>query len=694
MKFTPSFTDKALSPYTGLTRESWIEAGIYILKGVFENIKDADSPVVLPRKETEISYPHLNDKPENLKQQQLAEIFEGLTRTFFIAAPIIREKPDLTINGICLKDYYKDHILRVVDPKNPLFVGSYDSLSKLVKSNDPTRCYQQTVETCALVIGLWLADKEIWNTYSEAEKGLIADFLSGFANAATVPQNWRLFNMLDLAFLHMNGYSIDKSVMLDHAQAILSYYVGEGWYRDGQCFDYYSCWAFNVYAPIWNLWYGYENCPYIARQFEKHSNTLMETYPNFFDKDGFTNMWGRSNIYRNASTSAFCGNMLLKKSTANPGLARRIASGSLMQFLSREDVFFNGVPTLGFYGQFAPLVQGYSCAESPYWFGKAFLCLYLPKEHPFWSATEENGVWGALGLNGVKVTTLDGPALAFSNHGGNGETILRTGKIRKAKDDLHGMWNYGKLCYNTKYPWESTPLLSEGELKTGDVESEQYTIKDVTTGKVLHPNVMFWGREKDSVLYRRIFFDFDMETENHWNQAINLADFTVPLGIMRVDKLRLYRRPVIITLGSYGFPDNGSTEIVEKYKGNAKAIILKGTDSLGHRKQLAMTVYDGFDDLKVTKSHGTNPDSENSVVIYATAKRNKMYDATEPYVMISQVITLDNDREFTDAELFPIHDIIYEDEYRNGAYGTVTLRLKNGEDRVINYNKIERYMSL
>ena len=135
-------------------------------------------------------------------------------------------------------------------------------------------------------------------------------------------------------------------------------------------------------------------------------------------------------------------------------------------------------------------------------------------------------------------------------------------------------------------------------------------------------------------------------------------------------------------------------KIIEKYKGNAKAIILKGTDSQGHRKQLAMTVYDGFDDLTVTKSRGTNPDSENSIVIYATAKRNKMYDATEPYVMISQVITLDNDREFTDAELFPIHDIIYEDEYRNGAYGTVTLRLKNGEDRVINYNKIERYMSL
>ena len=103
--------------------------------------------------------------------------------------------------------------------------------------------------------------------------------------------------MLDMAFLDMEGYEIDEEIMLDHAQSILAYYAGDGWYRDGHSFDYYSCWAFNVYAPIWNLWYGYEKQPYIAAKFEEHSNKLMETYADFFDRDGFTNMWGRSNIY-------------------------------------------------------------------------------------------------------------------------------------------------------------------------------------------------------------------------------------------------------------------------------------------------------------------------------------------------------------------------------------------------------------
>ena len=694
MAFTPKTIDKELSPYTGLTRESWIEAGIYLLEGCFNNIESIEAPVVLPRKDTEITYPHLKDSESEQAQQRLAEIFEGLTRTFFIASVIIHERPDLVINGIPLKEYYKQHVLKIVTPDNPLFVGSYESLTKLTKSADPTRCYQQTVETCALVIGLWLSKEEIYNTYTRKEKDLIADFLMGFATAPTVPQNWRFFNMLDLAFLHMNGYEIDKDIMLDHARAVLDYYAGDGWYRDGQCFDYYSVWAFNMYAPIWNLWYGYENEPYIAKMFEKHSNTLMKTYPDFFDKDGFTNMWGRSNIYRNAATSGFEGNLLLRESTVKPGLARRIASGSLMQFLSREDFLYKGVPTLGFYGEFKPLVQGYSCAESPYWLGKAFLCLHLDKNHPFWTEKETNGTWESLKPNAVKVTTLDGPALCFSNHEANGETILRSSKIRKAAKDLHGIWNYGKLSYNSKFPWESTPLLDEATgLNTGEVESEQYVIKDITTGNILNGNVNLYHGCKDDVLYRRLFFDFTMENENHWNQAITLADFTMPKGIMRADKLRLFRCPVSITLGSYGFPDNG-TSILTKETKNAKAIILSGKDKTGKPKQLAMTIYDGFESIGLTHSKGTNPDSENSIVIYASLRREKMYDGSAPYVLISQVITSESVTPFTDDEIFPIEEINYRDKGNVGAYGEVTIKFKNGDSKVINYNKIEKNLSL
>lgn len=690
MIFKPKTVDYTISPYTGLTRESWIEAGEYLLRGVFRNIKQFTDPVVMPRKETKITYPHSVDAV----WEQKAEYFEGLARSFFIAAPLIHDNPTLEIAGYNLRDYYKSHVLRSCTPEDVLCVGMYEEVRQLSDDGNPFRTFQQTVETCALVICLWLCKPEVWDTYTKAEKDRIALFLKAYAEGNTVPHNWRLFNMLVLAFLYMEGYEIDKSIMREHAAHILNYYVGAGWYRDGHSFDYYSCWAFNVYAPLWNVWYGYEEEPYLAAQFEKNSNALMETYGDFFDRDGFTNMWGRSNIYRNAATSAFDGNLMLRDASVNAGLARRICSGSLLQFLTREDFLYDGVPTLGFYGQFTPLLQGYSCAESPFWIGKAFLCLHLPKEHPFWTEKENNGTWENLAKNEVKVTTLDGPALCFSNHAANGETILRTGKVVKEKADRHGMWNYSKLCFNTKYPWEAAPITGRDENSRREIaymESQQYVLHDITTDAYEYANVTFWHGERDGVLYRRQFFNYNLETAFHWIQAMNLADFTVPYGIMRVDRTRFIKKPVSLTLGAYGFPDNG-TEVIQKTaqygEHTATAIILKGHDFTGKEKQLAMTIYDGWESLDLIHSTGTNPDSEHSIIVYASMKR-KAQNRYEQGILISQVITKEELSDFSEEELFPIKEIAYTDKEACGGYGMVKVVLKTGVEKCIDFDGME-----
>ncbi len=725
--FTPKNLDYELSPYTGLTRESWIEAGEYLLEGIFNNIPDMDAPIIMPRTETEVTYPHLK-APENVRKAELkAEIFEGLTRSLFIASVLMADAPELKINGILIRDYYKLHILRsCTDKSSDEYVGSYEDMQKLTASDDPFRPYQQTVETCALVIGLYMCKDVIWESYTDSERDAIASFLSGFAHANTVPQNWRLFNMLDMAFLDMYGYETDRNVMADHAKAVLDYYVGDGWYRDGHSFDYYSCWAFNFYAPLWNLWYGYEKMPEISARFEENSNKLMETYPDMFDYDGYTNMWGRSCIYRNAATSPFDGNLFLNAPTVNPGLARRIASGSLMQFLGREDFLSKGIPSLGFYGQFTPLVQGYSCAESPFWLGKAFMCLHLKADHPFWSAKENNGTWDGLSKGEVKETVLDGPALVLTNHEANRETILRTAKVLKDRGDIHGMWNYSKLNYNTKYPWESSPCQDETGLHNTDrTESQQYVLRSGIDDHIELANVTFYGGCKDGVLYRRQFFEYELKTECHWLQAVDLADYPMPLGIMRADRFRICKRPMYITLGAYGFPDNGHTDI-HTVEGRAvkvhastgdetigqgteggayslipKAIILKGKDSVGRDKRLAMTVYAGFDDIGYVKSRGTNPESECSVIAYGKGGLMRQYDASEDYLYISQVITLDEARDFTVDELFPIRDIALIHPLRDkngtciaGSASKIIIEHMDRSIKAIDYSGIEGRLSL
>ena len=480
MHFVPDNPDFELSPYTGLTRKHWIDAGKYILEGVFRHVRTMDSPVLVPRYETEITYP--NSHTPAWKVQ--AEYYEGLARSFFIAAPLISIEPELEIAGKSMREYYKDHILRSCTPGDEQYVLSYSDMDRDTAPTFGLHTYQQTVETCAIVIGLATTKTEIWDTYSEEEKDRIASFIRDYAEGTTATQNWRLFNMLDLAFLNMMGYEIDRSIMREHAQAILSYYAGDGWYRDGHSFDYYSAWAFQVYAPIWCRWYGYENEPYLACEFEKNSNELMKTYARMFDENGHVTMWGRSSIYRNAATAPLSANLTLRNPSINPGLARRIASGALMQFFGRDDLLYEGAPVLGFYGPFTPMLQGYSCAESSLWLGKAFLCLELPEDHPFWTAKEENGIWEEMSDGETRETVLDGPGLCIACHHDNGTMELRTGKVMKSADDSNGRWCYAKLSYNSRYPWES-------DLPSG-LSAAAYVVKEPDISRTEQINTILW----------------------------------------------------------------------------------------------------------------------------------------------------------------------------------------------------------
>lgn len=152
--------------------------------------------------------------------------------------------------------------------------------------------------------------------------------------------------------------------------------------------------------------------------------------------------------------------------------------------------------------------------------------------------------------------------------------------------------------------------------------------------------------------------------------------------------MRISRRPVKFTLGSYGFPDNG-TEIIEKTCRNARAIIFKGRDFTGREKQMAMTVYDGWDELGYIHSTDTNPDSKKSLIIYASAEKKKQYGGNESYVMISQTITKESLEDFTEDEIFLIASIEYTDETSCGCFGPVKNILKSGVERKINFEGIE-----
>ena len=536
--------------------------------------------------------------------------------------------------------------------------------------------FQHTCECASLVIGLSICREVIWENYTKAEKNRIADYLSNFGHSYTGHHNWRLFNMLILAFLDREGYPIDHGMMRDHAAAILSYYAGDGWYRDGHLFDYYCPWAFHVYGPLWNQWYGYEKEPYIAAKIEEYSNRLVETFHRMFDEEGHVTMWGRSGIYRSAASAPLAANFLLRHPAAEPGLARRIASGAVLQFASREECFYEGVPCLGFYGPFQPLIQTYSCAASPFWIANAFVCLALPEDHPFWTDTETNGVWEEMKDREVRTTVLDGPGIVVDNHKDTGITEFRTAKVLMKKENP-SLNTYSRLSFNSQFLWEDFDFKG--------IEAMQYSVTYDGRVKSLIPNILMYGGVKDGVLYRKEYFEFEFTFQN--KASIDLADFPVADGIVRVDRTRIPDKPYTLTLGSYGMPDvdrsGVDVRIRTDQKTGAKAILLKSSEG-----QMAMVIYGGFDDIEIMSRQGVSAVTKQSCIMYGVSRRKRYYEYL-PYAMISVILTKKSQEEWRDEDLFPIRSITYTDKENCGAYGPVVLEMKDGRTVTVDYEGLE-----
>ncbi|MFV0290224.1 MAG: DUF2264 domain-containing protein, partial [Mangrovibacterium sp.] len=106
--------DYKTSPLTGMTRQHWFDVAEYILDGAFSYVHDFDDPMKFPKQPGK-TYPH-NDG------QVPTEKLEGLCRTLFVAAPLLKRNPDLTLNGIRVADYYQHQILNLLDPNHPSYI--------------------------------------------------------------------------------------------------------------------------------------------------------------------------------------------------------------------------------------------------------------------------------------------------------------------------------------------------------------------------------------------------------------------------------------------------------------------------------------------------------------------------------------------------------------------------------------------
>ncbi|MDE6691957.1 MAG: DUF2264 domain-containing protein, partial [Muribaculaceae bacterium] len=307
------------------------------------------------------------------------------------------------------------------------------------------------------------------------------------------------------------------------------------------------------------------------------------------------NMWGRIIPYRFACVAPLALVEYGDHDNVDYGWLRYISSSTLMQFLSNPDFLEDGVPTMGFYGPFAPAVQIYSCRGSVYWLGKAFFNLLLPEDSQFWSATENRGPWDTELLPGKAYNRFQ-PAtnLMITDYPSCGGAEMRSWCKEKVATDwqkFRSSENYNKLAYHTEFPWMADG--PDGEISMnygirnarGDWEVLRlYDFVDFTDG-----------------VYRR-----DAVLESDEKVSVQLADIPLADGVLRIDKVTV-NAPTDVRLGSYSLPQMDK-KITVVQKGDAVEI------GNGEYHLATVPLY-GWDSTFALEPHGLHPVSDTCGVI-------------------------------------------------------------------------------
>lgn len=250
---------------------------------------------------------------------------------------------------------------------------------------------QVTVEATVVAIALHLTRPWVLEQLDRITRQRVLDWLE--AEHWCADNNHVLFGAICQAFRHSAGQQVDESAIWAALDHIDEWYVGDGWYSDGEGrrFDHYNAWTFHLY-PFWLLDLmdpdGVQTAPRRA-MYRERLRSFLASYRELFAGDGSFVALGRSLIYRFGVLAPFWMAEIEGCSPLAPGEAATLTRRCTEHFLDHHAVA-DGLLTLGWHGPHASVLQSYNRPGSPLWAAKGFLGLLLPENHPSWTG---EGQW-------------------------------------------------------------------------------------------------------------------------------------------------------------------------------------------------------------------------------------------------------------------------------------------------------------
>lgn len=354
---------------------------------------------------------------------------EGFARTFWGLMPFFAgggQDEELLKNCI-------DGLRHGTDPNHEEYWGGFHEID------------QRFCEMAALAAGLLLIPEKLWEPLTRTERDNVVAWLSHINSYTLGPNNWQFFLVLVNTALKKLGEPYSQEEMDRSLERIESFYLGDGWYKDGRLpnKDYYIGFAFHFYSLLYARLMKQEE-PERCAMFEQRAMLFAQDFIYWFDDEGRAVPYGRSQTYRFAQVSFFSACLFAGLEPVPMPVMKGLLARHLNYWLTAPVFDNGGVLSIGYRYPNLRMAENYNGPGSPMWALKAFLFLALPDDHSFWSCEAAP----MPELEGVK--TLFRAEKVITREPGS-VTLYPAGTPLIARIQGHMGEKYTKFAYSSKY---------------------------------------------------------------------------------------------------------------------------------------------------------------------------------------------------------------------------------------------------
>lgn len=331
-----------------------------------------------------------------------------------------------------LEDIYRRGLEHGTNPESGEYWGGFSDYD------------QRFVEMAAIACGLIFAPERVWESLSDRGKANLAKWLYGI-NEYVIPDcNWQFFMILVNVALKKCGRRYAAEKLESGLQKIESYYLGDGWYRDGGSAqkDYYISFAMHYYGLLYSAAMKEED-PERCKRFRERAEVFAQDFIYWFDENGAALPYGRSLAYRFGQAAFWSAYVFAGLDGVPVDVVKGIIARHLNWWDQQKIYDRDGVLTIGYAYPNLIMAERYNAPGSPYWGMKTLLCLALPDDHPFWSVKAAP----MPKVDSVKV--LKKADMIMHRHGG--DVISYPAGVCEKYGHGHVPEKYSKFAYSTRF---------------------------------------------------------------------------------------------------------------------------------------------------------------------------------------------------------------------------------------------------